>query len=536
MRSDPEIPHLDDSVTGAAEAAKLRAAVVYYRRQARRALLLASGVLLLAIGALIGWGAGRWGVRIGAHGVRAGEPPGGVEASSAFVEIARAVEPSVVSIFTVTRPTTRERAIPGTLEGMSRSGDEPAKRGSGSGVIVDTRGYILTNNHVIEGVDRIRVVLANRTELPATLVGSDRETDLAVIRIEPTDSMLPLKAARIGDSEKMRVGDWVLAIGSPFGFDQTVTAGIISARERDSSDIYKRVGFQYFLQTDAAINRGNSGGPLINLSGEVVGINTAIATSTGDYNGICFALPSSEAMSIYRQLMRDGRVVRGFLGALTERVTPQIARIYKLPVVTGAIVSNVSESMEVDGRMVESPAARAGLKPHDIIIEFNGERIRDDSDLVRRVASTTVGTKAGIRLFRDGEEKRLEVVIGQRPGSLPERTTGIIARGDEAAGAKTRTQTLGIRIESITAQVAREKQLGNLRACLVLRIDPGSIADDAELRANDVIESINREPIRDNDDFKRVLAGLKAGDPVVLQVYRESLQPVPRIFISLNRP
>ena len=497
-------------------------------------VVVALCLLMLLVGTWVGLILGRVDRRASAA------PP---ELKSSFTEVASAIEPAVVNISTVTKPSDNQPGATGQDEDSTREGRAPSgrempksgtKRGNGSGVIIDPSGYILTNNHVIEGADRIRVKLDDGTDLRAQLVGADRETDLAVIKIEPPRK---LQAVRIGDSEKMRVGDWVLAIGAPFGFEQTVTAGIISSTNRDSNDLYHRVGFQFFLQTDAAINRGNSGGPLINLAGEVIGINTAIATSTGDYNGICFALPSSEALLVYRQLVRDGRVTRGFLGALTERVTPQIAKIFGLPVPNGAIVSNVSEKMEVDGAVVESPAARAGLKARDVIIEFNGDRIRDDGDLVRKVAVTPVGTSAPLRIYRAGKELTLTVTIGRRPGRISAETDRARrVAADPSVSADRRGSTLGIRIESITPQIARQKELGNLRGCLVLRVEPGSIADDAELKANDIIEEINRQPVRDNDGLKRILNQLRSGDPIVLQVYRENLNPVPRIFLSLSKP
>ncbi|MFM8393408.1 MAG: PDZ domain-containing protein, partial [Acidobacteriota bacterium] len=353
------------------------------------------------------------------------------------------------------------------------------------------------------------------------------------------DSAHQLKAVRFGNSEQTRVGDWVLAIGAPFGFAQTVTAGIISSTNRDSRDLYQRVGFQFFLQTDAAINRGNSGGPLINLAGEVIGINTAIATSTGDYNGICFALPASEALHVYRQLASEGRVTRGLLGALTERVTPQIARVYGLPLARGAIVSNVSAEMEVAGERVESPAARAGLRAQDIITNFNGESIIDDGDLVRKVAATRVGTKVPLRIIRNGQELTLIVTVGKRPdaGPVPLAIQDRIDGTSPLAGNADHPRLpLGIRIESITTQVARQKGLGTARGCLILRVEPGSVAEDAELRPGDIIEEINRQPIRDNEGLKRGLAQLRQGDPIVFQVYRQNLDPVPRIFISLTKP
>ncbi|HKX26641.1 MAG TPA: trypsin-like peptidase domain-containing protein [Blastocatellia bacterium] len=495
-----------------------------YRRSRQRAVLVAVAACFLAGGVIMGALFSR-----PPKSVRAGEKEINSELASAFVEISRQVEPTVVNISTVSQPVKSgsNNDFPGSNQSLDLGGSgegETARRGNGSGVIIDPQGYILTNQHVIQGADRIKIKLYDGNELPARVVGSDRETDLAVVKVDPP---APLTAARMGDSERMRVGDWVLAIGSPFGLDQTVTAGIISAKERQSAELYKKVGFQYFLQTDAAINRGNSGGPLINLSGEVVGINSAIATSTGDYNGVCFALPTSEAMTVYQQLIKQGRVVRGFLGAFTDPVTPQIAKVYGLPVSRGAIVSNISATVEVDGSMVESPAAKAGIKPNDVIVEFQGYKIKDNSDLVRRVASTTVGTTAMVKLYREGRETTLPVVIARRPGRDPVRRSEVTAINAEDSP---RNQNIGISIQ--TSQSAR----GGSRGVQVMRVDPGSIADDAELKPNDVIEQINREPIRDREDFKRALGQLKSGDSVVLQVYREKLAPFPRIFVSFNKP
>lgn len=513
----------------------------------QRMLLIALSLLLLLIGSWIG-------IFLSGAGSRAGSPAHNAppEFSGSFRSIARAIEPSVVNISTVAPAATR---IDG--EGMLQPDGGPreqVKRGSGSGIIVDARGYILTNNHVIAGAERIKVKLADGTDLRATLTGTDPETDLAVVQIMPP---YLLQAVRLGDSDQMRVGDWVLAVGAPFGFEKTVTAGIISSTNRDSRDLYRKVGFQFFLQTDAAINRGNSGGPLINLSGEVIGINTAIATSTGDYNGICFALPSSEALSVYHQLTRQGRVTRGFLGALTERVTPQIARVFGLTVARGAIVSNVSTQMEVDGQMVESPAARAGLRVRDIITDLNGEPIVDDGDLVRKVAATQVGSTARLRIYRGGVESTIDVVIGRRPDRhqggqaiAPRFQSGADRQPNPSLGEERRRLTegitddlpaerrfpLGIRIESITPQVAREKGLGGLRGCLVLRVEPGSVAEEAELQPGDVIEEVNRQPVRDNSMLRRELSRVETGEPIVFQVHRQSLEPVPRIFISLSKP
>lgn len=502
-----------------------------YRRSHQCAVLIAVAACFLAGGVILG-------VLLSRHtdSVKAGDKEVNSELASAFVEVARQVEPAVVNVSTVAKPQARaSRDLDGlslsrpSLDTMPYHNSEPARRGNGSGVIVDPQGYILTNHHVIFGADRIKVRLYNGTELPARVVGSDAQIDLAVVKVDPPT---PLTAARMGDSEKMRVGDWVLAIGSPFGLDQTVTAGIISARERDRADLYKQVGFQYFLQTDAAINRGNSGGPLINLSGEVVGINTAIATSTGDYNGVCFALPASEAVLVYKQLVKNGYVVRGFLGAVTDPVTPQIAKVYGSPSPHGAIVSNINETVQVDGKAVASPAAKAGLKLNDIVLEFRGERIKDDADLVRRVASTPVGTSAPIKILRDGKEMTLSVVIAKRPG-IQDSAQMLPAKVN--AGENAPRASLGIRVESIPPMRIAEGELGDVQGVTVLRVEVGSVADDAGLKANDIIEAVNRKPIKSAADFKEAITSLDFGDPIVFQVYRQKGQ-YSRIFISLTKP
>jgi serine protease Do len=500
-----------------------------YRRSSRRATLIAVAALLLGLSAI----AGLWLSR-NPSPAKAGGGEVNSELSSAFIEIARAVEPSVVNVSTVMRPTPisrpkSETKIPrNSIEQFEGGQDEPAQRGNGSGVIVDAQGYILTNYHVISGADRIKVKFYDGSEIPGKVVGSDRETDLAVVKVEP---VAELRAARFGDPEKMRVGDWVLAIGSPFGFDQTVTAGIISAKDRASKEVHNKVGFQYFLQTDAAVNHGNSGGPLINLLGEVIGINTLIATSTGDYNGISFAIPSSEAISVYKQLVKQGRVIRGFLGAMPDRVTSQIAKIYGLPSARGAIISNVETTVKVDGVKVESPAAKAGLKQNDVIVEFRGERVKDNEDLLRRVASTPVGTTAPVKIYRDGRPMTLSVVIGRRPG----REIGANLEANVSNDDLPR-ENLGISIANLDSQLTLDADLEGAKGVHVARVEPGSVADDAGLKANDVIETVNKEPVGNKEDFKRILNRLKSGDPIVLLVHRKGLAPYPRIFISLNKP
>src|SRR5262245_52036 len=302
--------------------------------------------------------------------------------SAAFSRAARLVEPSVVNI----------KVTQG--EGRGIAGSE----GTGSGIIVDSSGFILTNQHVISNTSRIRVQVPGGGEYDAKLIGQDEDTDLAEVKIAATKA---LPAARMGDSDRLNVGDWVLAIGSPFGWDQTVTAGIISAKDRVTDK-----PFQQFLQTDAAINPGNSGGPLVNLAGEVIGINTEIETRTGLYNGIGFALPSSAAVDIYNQLIAQGRVTRGFLGVKLQDVSPQVAHKNGIPENEGAVVDDVTSK--------DSPAARSGIQGGDVIIAVNGQKVKNKADLVRQVAALPVGSAAVITYIRDGRQLTASVRLNER--------------------------------------------------------------------------------------------------------------------------
>jgi serine protease Do len=452
------------------------------------------------------------------------------ELATAFVQIARRVEPSVVNITTVTQPQRSERnsgVDPQTPYDLGRQADREVRRGNGSGVIVDVAGFILTNHHVIVGADRIKVKLADGSEYPGRVVGSDQEADLAVLKIEPRET---LPSAKLGDSEKSQVGDWVLAIGSPFGLDQTVTAGIISAKDREANELRNRPSFQHFLQTDAAINRGNSGGPLINLAGEVIGINSAIATTTGDYNGIGFALPSDEAIEIYRQLTRTGRVTRGFLGIVTDPVTPQIAKVYGLPSTRGAIVSIVTDTYRNGSRETATPAARAGIRLGDIVLQYRDEPVRSSQDLIRRVASTPVGTDVAIKVLRNGLEVALTTTIGTRPSADPGRETlaASVVPDDDARG-------LGLDVANMPPGAGRDVELSGISGVVVVKVDPGSLSEDAELRRDDIIEQFNRAPVANSTQFRRALERLRAGEPIVFQVYRRK-SAVPRRFVSLTKP
>src|SRR6185503_16200628 len=282
-------------------------------------------------------------------------------------------------------------------------------RGVGSGFIIDPKGYIVTNQHVIDGATSIMIGLQTLERFRAKVIGIDRETDLALLKI---DAGRDLPVMKFGDSNSAQVGDWVLAIGSPFGLDQTVTAGIISKKERDSQAF---TNFQRFLQTDAAINRGNSGGPLVNMHGEAIGVNSQIATLTGDYNGIGFALPSNEAKFVCEQILAGGKVKRGFLGVTLESVRGEYAKIFGLPEAKGAIIADMSQ--ERNGQ--PTPAAKAGLAINDVIVEFNGQPVQDSQDLIAKVAGAAVGQNVTIVYLRetDGklERRTTSVTLGERP-------------------------------------------------------------------------------------------------------------------------
>jgi len=469
--------------------------------------------------------------------------------SASFAEIARRVEPAVVNIETMTAaPETAAKddaeidpqASNPLLDMFRRQARRPS-RGVGSGFIVSSKGYILTNEHVIEGATRITVGLQSGEKYRGKIVGIDEETDVAVIKIEASQD---LPTVTLGDSNSAEVGDWVLAMGSPFGLDQTVTAGIISKKERETPYF---TSFQRFLQTDAAINRGNSGGPLVNMRGEVIGVNSQIATSTGDYNGIGFALPANEANFVYRQLVSQGKVSRGFLGITLDSVKDEFARVYGLPEAKGAIVMDVTQTK--DGQL--TPAAKAGIQSNDIIVEFNGQSVAHAQDLIQKVASSPVGQSVALTYLRDVdgklEKNTANVVLGERPPSqvipITEEPSGKRKESDTKGDAKGNGPQLGITLAEITQQLVAEKHLTGVRGLYVKTVDPNGLAADVRLAGGqpalsegDVITRINRVQVTTLADFQRVLNGLKPGDPIVLNVstYRREVDRVAQRILQFT--
>jgi serine protease Do len=374
-------------------------------------------------------------------------------------------------------------------------------------VVVDKAGYILTNNHVVDKADRIQVkFLGDRTEYEAKVVGVDAATDLAVIRVEGKSNLAP---ARIGNSDAVQVGDWAIAIGSPFSFEETMTLGIISAKERDVDPGQQ---FQHFLQTDAAINPGNSGGPLLNYNGEVIGINTAIASRSGGYQGIGFALPINEAVKVYNEIIKNGKVVRGSIGV---KFTPSdSSRAEALLKANGATEGVFVEQVPAGG-----PADKAGIKDQDIIVAVNGKPIRNGSELVDRVTNTPIGNSLTITVLRERQRMDFKVVVADLAHVFPEQFgTG----KEEEAGPAEGTQALfGIRIENLTD--ARRENMGiKQHGVLIDSVEQNSFAEDIDLRKGDVIVEINRQPVHTTDDVTRIQHALKPGDAVAFRILRQT--------------
>ena len=371
----------------------------------------------------------------------------------------------------------------------------------GSGFIISKDGYILTNNHVVEKATEIRVRLLNKEQFEAKVIGRDPKTDIALIKIKANHS---LSAATLGDSDALRVGDWVIAIGNPFGLGHTVTVGIISAKER----IIGAGPYDNFLQTDAAINPGNSGGPLVNLEGKVVGINTAIVAQA---QGIGFAIPINMAKYILSQLKERGKVMRGWLGVMIQEVTPEIAHALGLKEVKGALVADVTPG---------SPADKADIRRGDVIIEYNGKKIEEMNELPRLVANTPVGKSVPIKIWRNGKIKQLTVKVGE----LEEK----VAKGERRYA----PQDLGLKVEELTPYLAQRLGVKRIHGVIITYVVPGSPAHEAGLSRGDIILKINRHPIEDLNDYQEVINSAKPGDTLLFLIERRE----GTLFVALKVP
>jgi serine protease Do len=443
------------------------------------------------------------------------------ETSNQFSQIAKSLEPAVVNINTesTVRPSARRR--PGQPpDGQGDDEDNPfgdffdkffgnqdagpiKQRSLGSGVLVDPKGYIVTNRHVIEKADRIRVRLQDDppgVQHDARVIGSDTETDLAVIKID-VDHAVPV--AKLGNSDSMQVGDWVLAVGSPFGLQATVTAGIVSAKGRN---IVPNRQFQSFIQTDAAINPGNSGGPLVNMDGEVIGINTAILTDTNAYAGVGFALPSNTVAQVYNQLTGpEHRVQRGSIGIeFNAQENPAISRVY-------GVQSGITISSVVAG----SPAEKAGLKVGDTITSVDGKQIKNGDELVADIASRKPGTKVNLGYIRGGKKEEAGVIVADRSKLFASRLGDEQDSGEEAAPKQSK---LGLTVRGLTPEMADRLNVPSGKGVVVQEVKSGSFADDTGLTRGDIILEINKQPVNSEDDFDRIQSSLKSGQDVVFLV------------------
>ena len=455
--------------------------------------------------------------------------PDPVPLSNEFSKIAERIRPSVVNIHVEQLPRRAESGrpeqdrdgmedffrrffgLPGGPGGGGENFPGPDRRrpGEGSGVIVDEHGYIITNRHVVEDVDRVRVRLVEDDQLyDAKMIGSDQETDIAVIKIDAGRKLTP---AVFGNAAAVAVGDWALAVGSPFGYRESVTVGIISAKSREVQSGVQRP-FQKFLQTDAAINPGNSGGPLVNIRGEVIGINTAIVTRSGGYEGLGFALASNIAAEVYNKIIQYGKVPRGSIGISFRPHDPALLRKYGAPD-GGVFVEQVRPS--------NGPAARAGVKPEDVIVEINGHAIRDGDQLIDLVAAIPIGTKVPVVVVRNDNRHTLEVEIADRAELFSDELS--MAALPEEKSNESAEVLFGISVRNLTAADREELSYEGEDGVLVTDVEPASFADDIGLRPRDIIVAINREPVSSLSDVRGIQDTLKPGDDVVFKVMSRAM-------------
>jgi serine protease Do len=435
-----------------------------------------------------------------------------------FVNLAKKIKPLVVNISTTqvseARGSQQEFGNPFGEEDpfndfWRRFFGGPMPRGPqrqrslGSGFVIDSDGSILTNNHVVENASKIVVKLSDDQEYEAKIIGRDQKTDIAVIKINAKGN---LPAANRGDSDQLEVGEWVVAIGHPFGLDSTVTSGIVSAKGRHIG----QGPYDNFIQTDASINPGNSGGPLLNLRGEVIGINTAIFSRTGGNIGIGFAIPINLVKEVLPQLRGKGKVTRGYLGVLIQKVTPEIAESLGMERGYGALVANVSK---------DGPADKAGVKVGDVITEFDGKEVKDSGDLPIIVARTPVDKRVKMKVLRDKKEAVLNVAVGE-------------LKDEEVVAAVPEKGELGLTVQRLTPQMAESLGLEKSEGVVVTAVEPSSTADEAGIRRGDIILEVDRKAVRNMDDYKKAIAGARKGRGVLFLVRRGDST----LFLALKPP
>lgn len=424
-------------------------------------------------------------------------------ADRAMAEVAAAVKPAVVNISSTRTVKTQGKTNPfhndpffkkffgDQFDGLGQP-REFKQASLGSGVIVDQDGFILTNNHVVKDADEIKIKLSDKREFKGKVIGTDPKTELAVVRIEAHN----LPVLKLGDSDRMKVGETVLAVGAPFGLTQTVTSGIVSAVGRANVGI---ADYEDFIQTDAAINPGNSGGALVNIHGELIGINTAIFSTSGGYQGIGFAIPSNMAKTVMNSLIKSGKVVRGWLGVSIQPVTADLAKQFDLKEEKGVLVGDVTE---------DSPAEKAGIKRGDVIVEYNGNPISDPAMLRNLVAGTAPDTEASVKLLRDGKSHDIKVKIGELPVSLQKMS-------------KEYDNLLkGVQVHDLTPEIRKELNISKqVNGVIVMNIEEGS-AVEGVLTRGDIILQINKKRIGSLKDYEKAASAIKSNEDILLLIFR----------------
>ena len=436
---------------------------------------------------------------------RAVNLPAATDAMTSFADIAERLNPAVVNIdatmpgpaSTPSRYNSSPPYVPEFFDRQPAPQRDVPRRGSGTGFIIDPSGYILTNHHVIADSSRISVRLTDGRTLRARRVGSDPDTDIALIKIE---SPRPLEHASLGDSDSLRVGEWVLAIGNPLAYEHTVTVGVVSFIGRKLFDS----SLDRYIQTDAAINFGNSGGPLINARGEVIGINAAISSRASN---IGFAVPINQATAILPQLRDRGHVSRGFIGVTLKRVDPDLQRSLSLRTSSGALVQDVE---------VGSPGERAGLRPYDVIVAVDGRPVAASDDLIQIIASRKPGTRATLQIVRDNRSMNVAVKLAERRARADE-----VPAGEERPQPTLRGLPLGLAVRNLDDDLLQHLDLpSGTRGVVVSRVDPTSAAADSDIQRGHVLLEINRQPVKSVEDYRRLVAAAKSGDVLTLYIYK----------------
>ncbi|MCI5065108.1 DegQ family serine endoprotease [bacterium] len=450
--------------------------------------------------------------------------------SRAFEEVAETITPALVNIRAVSRPGAEQTRAPNRGPRLNRRGRPlplppglpesfrdfferfgegapgeeggrgvPPQRGLGSGVLVDKDGHILTNNHVVANADEVTVRLSDGRTFEASIVGTDPRTDLAVIRIE-AENITP---AELGSSEELKIGEWVVAAGTPFGLENTITAGIVSAKGRS---IIGGNAYEDFIQTDAAINPGNSGGPLANLDGEVVGINTAIFSRSGGYMGVGFAIPIDLAKSIMSSLISDGKVIRGWLGVVIQELDEDLAESFGYTGKTGALVSALAE---------EGPAEKGGIQQGDIIVAFNGKEVEDVNDLRNMVAAEKPNSRITLGVLREGKKKELRIVLGELPNRLESPLT---LEPEEEVVQPNYASEIGITVEPLTEELRAQAQIQSKGGVVVSSVQPGSLAAEKGMRVGDLVKKVGERKTDSLESFEKAMKKADLGEGVRLLV------------------